>query len=181
MRLRQRNLCDVWHSHNGLLMSLAVYSEDPAAHAYLFARPNMQDLYFDKRGTEFPKRKMATPVDDEPEKPAPKVRKPKSDCDAPEPTDTLAAPSEQPDAAGIALEAISRRTAMVRNATVADERMQQQQPTALPAPKAAAPPVSHWQEATDAATGKAYFYNTYVGPIRCQYAAWKCTPTRKCV
>ena len=70
--------------------------------------------------------------------------------------------AQVPDAAGLALEAISNRARVAKNVTVADARVKQLQPVALVPPKQAAP-VDPWQEATDAASGMKYYFNSSTG------------------
>jgi hypothetical protein len=66
------------------------------------------------------------------------------------------------DATGLALEAISRRAAHARQATVGGERAASRQPVALPAeaPKLG---VKEWAAATDATSGQVYYFNVATG------------------
>ena len=81
--------------------------------------------------------------------------------------------------AGVDMEAIARRMAAARNATVGDARtkplqqpvslahreqlQQQQQHGSSSSSSAAAAAAAVWQTATDAASGKVYYYNTQTG------------------
>lgn len=132
------------------------------------------DLYFDKRSTEFPiKNKLVETADENLE--ADDLPQAKKKCfSKTELQDVITAPvadptgtyfiifqhvlsnSHQPRAKiGLALEGISMRTAKAKTSTVADARTSIRQTTSLEKP-------TSWLTATDAATGRIYFYNKSV-------------------